>query len=150
MTITSTRGIRNNNPGNIEYSPRNGWQGQVGLEVGVLKPRFARFDSPENGIRALGKLLIGYRLRGGVPGVGGAGIDTVREAISRWAPGSENDTAAYIGDVARALGVRPDQPVDMGRPDILRALVVAIIHHENGGVPYRAAVIDEGVRRALA
>ncbi|MFV3416241.1 structural protein P5 [Pseudomonas nitroreducens] len=150
MAITSTRGIRNNNPGNIDYSPRNGWQGQVGLEVGVLKPRFARFDSPENGIRALGKLLIGYRLRDGVPGVGGAGIDTVREAIGRWAPGSENDTAAYIEDVARALGVRPDQPVDMGRPDILRALVVAIIHHENGGVPYTAAVIDEGVRRALA
>lgn len=29
------RGIRNNNPGNIDYNPRNQWQGQVGI-VGKL------------------------------------------------------------------------------------------------------------------
>ncbi len=146
----TTRGVRNNNPGNIDYNPRNDWQGQLGLEVGVAKPRFARFDSPENGIRALGKLLLAYRGKNGMPNVGGPGIDTVRETISRWAPGSENDTEAYIGAVAKALGVQPNQPIDVRQPATLRGLVLAIIGHENGGVPYQGAVIDEGVRRALA
>lgn len=67
------------------------------MELGVGKPRFARFDSLENGICALGKLLLAYRGKDGMPGVGGLGIDTVREIISRWVPGSENDTEAYTG-----------------------------------------------------
>lgn len=146
----TTRGVRNNNPGNIDFNPRNAWQGQLGLELGVLKPRFARFDTPENGIRALGKLLLAYRGKDGMLGVGGLGIDTVREIINRWAPGSENDTEAYIGAVAKALGVQPNQVIDVRLPATLRGLVVAIIRHENGGVPYQGAVIDEGVRRALA
>lgn len=146
----TTRGVRNNNPGNIDYNPLNAWQGQLGLELGVPKPRFARFDTPENGIRALGKLLLTYRGKDGMPGVGGPGIDTVRETINRWAPGSENDTEAYIGAVAKALGVQPSQVIDVRLPATLRGLVVAIIRHENGGVPYQDTVIDEGLRRALA
>ena len=57
MTKTQPRGVRNRNPGNIDFNPRNAWQGQLGLEQGVANPRFARFDVAENGIRALGKLL---------------------------------------------------------------------------------------------
>ncbi|WP_437883222.1 structural protein P5 [Pseudomonas sp. LRF_L74] len=147
--MAATRGVRNNNPGNIDFNTRNPWQGQLGLEAGVAKPRFARFDSPENGIRALAKLLLNYRGKDGLPGVGGPGIDTVRETISRWAPGNENDTEAYIAAAARALGVGACEVIDVRRPAVLRGLVVAIIRHENGGVPYDGAVIDEGVRRAL-
>lgn len=104
--MSTPRGIRNNNPGNIDFNPRNPWQGQLGIEEGVARPRFARFDQPENGIRALGKLLINYRGKDGLPGLGEKGIDTVLEAISRWAPSSENDTRAYAEAVARSLGVR--------------------------------------------
>lgn len=148
--MSTPRGVRNNNPGNIDFNPRNNWQGQIGLELGVPRPRFARFDTPENGIRALAKLLLNYRGKDGMPGVGGPGIDTVRETINRWAPGHENDTAAYIAAVAKALGVEPESVIDVRRPQVLRALVVEIIKHENGRQPYAAAVIDEGVRRALA
>lgn len=147
--MSTPRGVRNNNPGNIDFNPRNNWQGQLGLELGVPRPRFARFDTPENGIRALAKLLLNYRGKDGMPGVGGHGIDTVRETINRWAPGHENDTAAYIAAVARALGVEPESVIDVRRPQVLRALVVEIIKHENGRQPYADAVIDEGVRRAL-
>jgi hypothetical protein len=146
----TTRGVRNCNPGNIDYNPRNAWQGQLGLEVGVPKPRFARFDSAENGIRALGKLLLAYRGKDGMPGVGGPGIDTVRETINRWAPGTESDTEAYIGAVAKVLGVQPNQVIDVRLPAMLRGLAVAIFRHENSGVPYSDLVIDEGVRRAMA
>lgn len=148
--MTTPRGVRNNNPGNIDFNPRNAWQGQLGLEQGVAKPRFARFDEPENGIRALGKLLINYRGKDGMPGVGGKGIDTVLETINRWAPSNENDTQAYAGSVAKRLGVRTTDPINIKDPATLRGMVVSIIIHENGGNPYSPAIINEGVRRALA
>lgn len=146
----ASRGVRNRNPGNIDFNPRNDWQGQLGLEIGVPSPRFALFDSPENGIRALGKLLINYRGKDGMPGIGAPGIDTVRETISRWAPGTENDTESYIKAVARAVGVEPNQPIDIRKSSVLGGMVAAIIVHENGGNPYAPATIAEGVRRALA
>ena len=146
----TARGVRNNNPGNIDFNPRNDWVGQLGLELGAGKPRFARFDSPENGIRALGKLLIAYRGKDGMPGVGGKGIDTVLETINRWAPSNENDTKAYALAVAKRLGVRTTDPINIKDPTTLRVFVQSIIIHENGGNPYKADVIDEGVRRALA
>jgi len=146
----TARGIRNNNPGNIDFNSRNAWQGQLGLEAGVSKPRFARFDTPENGIRALGKLLINYRGKDGMPGVGGKGIDTVLETINRWAPSNENDTQAYAVAVAKRLGVHPTDPINIKEPTTLRVFVESIIIHENGGNPYKDQVISEGVRRALA
>ena len=150
MTQPFPRGVRNNNPGNIDFNPRNAWQGQLGLEEGVGKPRFARFDEPENGIRALGKLLINYRGKDGMPGVGGKGIDTVLETINRWAPSNENDTQAYASAVAKRIGVRATDPINITDPATLKGMVVSIIIHENGGNPYPTAIIDEGVRRALA
>lgn len=148
--MTTPRGVRNNNPGNIDFNPRNAWQGQLGLEEGVSKPRFARFDHPENGIRALGKLLINYRGKDGMPGVGGKGIDTVLETINRWAPSNENDTHAYAAAVAKRLGVKPTDPINIKDPATLRGMVLSIIIHENGGNPYPDAIINEGLRRALA
>ncbi|MEN5305329.1 structural protein P5 [Pseudomonas sp. TWI628] len=150
MTQSQPRGVRNRNPGNIDFNPRNAWQGQLGLEEGVANPRFARFDEAENGIRALGKLLINYRGKDGMPGIGGKGIDTVLETISRWAPSNENDTQAYASAVAKRLGIRPTDPINIKEPATLRGMVLGIIIHENGGNPYSDAVISEGVRRALA
>lgn len=150
MTQSTARGVRNNNPGNIDYNPRNAWQGQLGVEVGVTNPRFARFDSPENGIRALGKLLINYRGKDGMPGVGKPGIDTPIEFISRWAPSTENNTTAYAQAIAKRLGVGVRDSIDISNPRVLRETIVGIIVHENGGNPYSDQIIDEGVRRALA
>lgn len=147
---TTSRGVRNNNPGNIDYNKRNDWQGQLGLEVGVTSPRFARFDSPENGIRALAKLVLNYRGKDGEPGVGNSGIDTVLETIHRWAPPGENDTGAYVAAVASAINVKPIEVIDIRDPRVLTGIVTAIIKHENGYAPYSPATIDEGVRRALA
>lgn len=148
--MTMPRGVRNCNPGNIDYNPRNAWNGQLGLELGVATPRFARFDSPENGIRALGKLLINYRGKGGTPGVGGPGIDTVRETISRWAPGNENNTEAYIAAVTAKLGVKANDVINIKDVRTLRVFVGAIIAHECANYRYSDAVFNEGIRRALA
>jgi len=145
----AARGLRNNNPGNFDHSVRNQWQGQLALDASIEK-RFARFDTPENGIRALAKLILAYRGKDGMPGVGGAGIDTVREVINRWAPGVENDTEAYIKAAAAGVGVKPNQSIDLRNFRTLIAITTGIIKHENGRVPYSAAVIAEGVQRALA
>ena len=148
--MSTPRGVRNNNPGNIDFNPRNAWQGQLGLEVGVASPRFARFDQAENGIRALAKLLLNYRGKDGMPGVGGKGIDTVLETINRWAPANENDTKAYAAAVAKRLGVGIADPINIKNLATLRGMVISIIIHENGSNPYAPAIVDEGVRRALA
>jgi hypothetical protein len=146
--MTTPRGIRNNNPGNIDFNKANQWQGQKGIEPGP-NGRFAVFDTPENGIRALGKLLINYRGKDGMPGVGGPGIDTVRETINRWAPAKENNTEAYIQAVSRKLGVQPNDKIDITKEATLRVFVISIIEHENGMQPYSVDIINEGIRRAL-
>lgn len=132
-----TRGERNNNPGNIERSSAP-WGGKV---LG-LDSRFECFDCPENGIRALGKILLTYQRR--------HKLRTIEDIIGRWAPPSENDTDAYVRSVASALGTPQDVLLDLENETTLAALVRAIIHHENGRVSYSQAVIDEGVERALA
>lgn len=150
MTRPSPRGIRNYNPGNIE---RNGtrWQGMA-LDQGK-DSRFIVFSHPVWGIRAIARTLITYqdarRARDG------SRIDSVREIIERWAPASENDTAAYAKQVAKALGIGPDdETVDVYDYPTMRALVQAIVRHENGPGPlpgghwYGDKLIAEGLALA--
>jgi len=70
--------------------------------------------------------------------------------MGRWAPSNENDTQAYAGAVAQRIGVRTTDPINIKDAATLRGMVVSIIIHENGSNPYPPAIIDEGVRRALA
>jgi hypothetical protein len=125
------RGLRNNNPGNIRHGNSN-WQGQSATQTDT---NFVQFATPESGIRALAKLLTGYRARG---------LDTIRKIITRYAPGNENDTEAYIASVAASTGIHED--VVLAFPSALPALVSAIIKHENGINPYTVATIESGVR----
>ncbi|HBT1979799.1 bacteriophage protein [Klebsiella pneumoniae] len=136
VSADGPRGVRNNNPGNLEASSSNPWVGQTGSDG-----RFAKFETPEHGIRALGRNLISYQRQG---------IDTVGEIINRWAPPSDNnDTAAYIKAVCAQLGVTANQPLDASNPDTLQALCAAIIKHENGSQPYSQEQLSTGVSAAL-
>lgn len=139
--MADTRGVRNKNPGNIDYNKANAWQGQLGLEEGVPKPRFARFDTPENGIRALGKLLLTYQDK--------YKLNTVAAIISRWAPANENDTASYVKSVERSTNTLPGATIDLRSYGVMSGFVKAIIKHENAGFEYPDAVLKEGVARAL-
>lgn len=133
------RGIRNDNPGNIELG--DPWQGMRSKQT---DGRFAQFETPAYGIRALARTLITYQDK--------HGIRTVRAAINRWAPQVENDTGAYVRAVQKAVG---GDMVDMHDYQYLRPMVEAIIRHENGKGPlstantwYDDATIDEGLRLA--
>jgi|GEM_PF-1371066 len=136
MPANAPRGVRNNNPGNIQKGV--GFAG----EVEGNDPRFASFESPEAGIRGLAVNLLTYQRR--------HGLDTVQAILNRWAPSSENDTGAYVQQVARALGVQPDQQLDLNDRSTLERLTAAIIRHENGVQPYTTDQLEEGVGAALA
>jgi hypothetical protein len=100
-----SRGYRNRNPGNIEHSPANKW---LGLADPPSDGRFCRFVSHEHGIRALAVLLQAYQDR--------HGLRTVRAIISRFAPGHENPTEAYVTAVARRMGVGREAAIDVHAP----------------------------------
>lgn len=135
--MTVSRGIRNNNPGNIDYSQNTKWAGQLAHNP-AIESRFCRFESPTYGIRALAKVLITYNKK--------YGINSIAGIIMRWAPATENNTKAYIDQVAKACGVDPFAEIDVLAH--LRNLVPAIIKHENGQQPYPQDVIDAGIRLA--
>lgn len=133
----TTRGIRNNNPGNIDRHDTK-WQGMAADQSS--DPRFIVFKTPAFGIRAVAKTLLTYQNT--------HKLDTVRKIINRWAPPVENNTTAYVRAVADSVGVRPDDVIDVDSVEVMLPLVKAIITHENGANPYSDAVILEGIRLA--
>jgi hypothetical protein len=132
----TARGLRLNNPGTLRHG--DDW---LGLSDEQTDDDFCEFDAAKYGIRALAKTLLTYYRKHKLKTVGGI--------ISRWAPPNENDTLAYIAHVAQIVGVPSDLPITIDKPHILKALVKAIIKHENGIQPYSDAELDEGISLAL-
>lgn len=131
----TSRGERNNNPGDLEGSIP--WQGLKGHD-GV----YDVFDTPEDGIRALAlDLLNQQRLHG---------LNTVEKIIPKFAPSADdNDVAAYIRAVRDGMPVRPDQVLDLTVPYTLKHFIEAVIIHENGACPYSDAQLVAGIDAAL-
>jgi len=137
------RGFRNLNPGNIRKG--QDWQGLVPANMNP-DPDFDMFVSAEMGFRALVKVLLNYRKK--------HGLRTVGQMISRWAPPNENDTASYVRFVSTALGVQPDQEIELTRQTLF-ILAKAIARKENGRRPdgadwFSDASILAGVDLALS
>lgn len=133
----TTRGVRNCNPGNIDRNATR-WQGMADDQSS--DPRFIVFKAPEWGIRAMARTLMTYQDR--------HACNTVRKIIDRWAPPVENNTEAYIKAVAKAVGVKPGEPIDVDRIDVMLPLVKAIIAHENAGYSYPESVVLDGLHKA--
>ncbi len=111
------RGIRNNNPLNIEAGGFT--QGQPGFAGS--DGRFAKFETPEQGTAAASALLDSYGRRG---------LNTPAAIVNRWAPSSDgNNVPAYAQAIAKQLGIGPnDQIPSEMRPQ----LIAAMGQHENG------------------
>lgn len=123
-----TRGIRNNNPGNLRPSD-DPWQGQTGLDEAEGGP-FVIFDTPFHGLRALIRTLYSYWTR--------HGLTTIAQIIARYAPKSENKTQAYIDYVAGQVGKTAWTTLTL--PADLLPVARAIVKYENSRVnPYDAA-----------
>lgn len=145
-----SRGIRNNNPGNIDFNPymyvKDPWVGETGIES-CTNARFTTFSDAKFGIRAMCVVLLTYHHKR--KAADGSAIDTVQEVIDRWAPPSENNTDAYATHVRELLNVESGEEIDPDDPDVLAILVTSIIKHENGKQPYSEDIILEGVKLAL-
>ena len=128
----ASRGVRNNNPGNIRKS-KDQWEGAVGDDG-----EFVTFDSPESGARAMAKNLMSY---------GRQGYDSIEKIINRYAPPSENDTQSYIDSIVSATGIPATQSIDLTDPDTLVKLTQAMSFHETGH-RYDPSVFQQGVSRA--
>ena len=144
MNMKLPRGISNCNPGNIDRHPGVHWQGQAADQS--KDPRFVVFLAPEWGIRAIARILLTYQTARKARD--GSRIDTIREIIDRWAPPNENNTGAYARHVAELTGIDVNQKIDVRDYDTMRALVVAIITHENGTQPYSDEQITAGLEQA--
>lgn len=132
----ATRGIRNNNPGNIRRTSDQ-WRG---LAADQTDPEYFVFKEPVWGIRAMARLLQNYQSR--------YGLNSVRDIISRWAPPSENPTQNYIDYVAGKLNVNPDAAINTADPATAAPLIKSIIEFENGKNPYSHDVILKGIELA--
>lgn len=132
-----SRGALNCNPGNIRHSSI-AW---VGQDETQSDPDFVCFTAPQFGIRAIAILLLTYYRK--------HGLNTVRGLINRWAPPNENNTSAYVTDVAQRCKLVADNPIKVDDPVILAKLVSAIIWHENGENPYVPQLIANAVDAAL-
>jgi hypothetical protein len=127
--LLSTRGIRDNNPGNVERTATR-WQGElsqaeVAASGATWDAQFCQMDTPANGVRMIGHILRSYEARG---------LNTPRQLASTY---SKTDQAAYVQNMADAIGVQPDDPIDVYA--FLPALAQVIIQQENGSQPYAPA-----------
>jgi hypothetical protein len=114
------RNWRNNNPGNIEYGDFAKSLGAIGSDG-----RFAVFPTYEAGRAAKSSLLFDTK--------GYAG-KTIYEAISRYAPASDNnDPVSYAATIARAAGVDPNTPLADLTPSQREAMLTAMERVEGGG-----------------
>lgn len=114
------RGVRNNNPGNIEMT-KTLWKGEIPHHQNT-DGRFKQFYSYTYGVRAAIINLKSYYNKG---------YRTIRQIISRWAPPNENKTERYIQNVVRSSGIPDNTPIVFNKQTI-KKLVKAIIMQENG------------------
>jgi preprotein translocase subunit SecE len=116
---SAPRGIRNNNPGNLNYV------GQAGATMeGGEGGRFAVFESMQHGVAALYKQLQLYFKRG---------INTLSSIVKTYAPASGNNNVdAYISALTKATGKGANEVLDSGDTATIARLMKGIVDHENG------------------
>ena len=138
----SVRAIRNNNPGNIRIGaawfglqPRDHMTPEQAAET-----QFCVFSAPQWGFRAMATIFLTYNRKDGVK--------TIRQAISRWAPPTENNTTAYVEAVCDETAADPDKPFTFTNPQNMRALCKAVSIHECGGWFFQLGDLLAGVEAA--
>jgi hypothetical protein len=127
-----TRGYKNKNPGNIRLTSGIPWKGEI---KGTDKD-FKTFKSMGYGYRAILVTLNSYFKKG---------FNTIEKIISRYAPGSENNTQAYINTVVNQSGIAKDTVLDFNDKLKIRKIIEAISYVENG-IKANPLEIDEGFK----
>lgn len=129
-----SRGLRNNNPGNLIKSGI-GWQGKIkGTDS-----RFETFSTLFFGLRAMATDIAND--------ITLDGLDTLGKLIEKYAPRFENDTDAYIARVGSDTGLLKNEPINL-TPELLAKIMRSKINVENGkdAALISDADIIEGIR----
>lgn len=136
LTGDLPRGIRNNNPGNVEHSPKNNW---LGLANPPSDGRYCRFTNPQYGVRAMLWLLLTYQTK--------YRLKTIKQIIERYAPRQDkNATDEYIDHVAKKAGVKANEAISLRDFKTAVAVITAMIEFENGiKQPYPDEMIETAI-----
>ncbi len=134
---SAPRGVRANNPLNIESNANNNWVGKVSPSV---DSRFETFRAPEYGFRA-GAILLRDSYQGRY------GLETIEEIIYKFAPSHENDSDNYASFVASQLGINANEPINLSSDATLAKMLHAMSVMEVGRY-YSLEQAQEGVRMA--
>lgn len=138
------RAVRNNNPGNIRVG--TAWQGLMprGQMTGdqLQEKDFCVFQTPVWGFRAMSEIFLTYHAK--------HGVQTLRQAISRWAPPNENNTDAYVVAVSHYCGFDPDATFPFSDPGAQQHLCYAVSVHECGAWYFSTGDLVHGVGAATS
>nr|WP_279077341.1 hypothetical protein [Hafnia alvei] len=116
---SAPRGIRNNNPGNLNFAGQSG-----ATKEGGEGGRFAVFESMEHGVAALYRQLQLYFKRG---------VNTLSSIVKTYAPASDgNNVDAYVSALSKATGKGANEAIDAGDTTTIARLMKGIVDHENG------------------
>ncbi|EAA6518593.1 lytic transglycosylase domain-containing protein [Salmonella enterica subsp. enterica serovar Muenster] len=130
-----SRGIRNNNPGNLNFAGQKGATLESGPDA-----RFASFPTMLEGIAALDRQVMLYLKRG---------KNTIDQIIDIYAPSSDgNNTSSYKSYLSQYTGLGVKEKIDASNFEVMKKLIQGIINHENGAAA--SAVSGDDVMRALA
>jgi hypothetical protein len=114
---TGPRSVRNNNPGNLRYSPNLVKPGYV-LEkaVGADSGGFAIFATPQDGLEAMEKQV---RLDTQTRGM------TLSQFVNKYAPPNENDTNKYTKFVSDRTGLMANDRIPASKiPEVMNAMIL--------------------------
>src|SRR5262249_3690810 len=117
--------------------------GQPGASPGQGN-RFASFPDMPTGVAATADQLALYQTQ--------HGINTVSGAVDRWVSDPKADLTSYKADIAKALGVGINDPIDLTNPDVQAKFILAQFPHESAGGGYvlNPADVQKGVQMAAA
>jgi hypothetical protein len=127
IKVGGHRNWRNNNPGNIKAGPFTKSHGAIGSDG-----TFAVFNSMEDGYKAQGSLLQSGSYKN----------LSMHDAIYRWAPPSENDSAGYVRYVASKTGIDPNKKMSDMTPEEVDKVVHAMAARE--GIKNGSGDVIEG------
>lgn len=140
-----SRGIRNNNPGNLIYTTIP-WSGKISYANNTdwegtpanIKKHFEQFTSMQAGVRAMAYDLIGDIKDNNY---------SLAQLIYEYAPPSENNTALYIDTVKNAANIADANAPLQLNGTTLHYLIRAMVLMENGNDGYLVtdADINEGI-----
>lgn len=126
------RGVRNNNPGNLNFANQAG-----ATKEGGENGRFAVFGSMQEGAAALYRQLQLYMKRG---------TNTLSGIVNKYAPaGDNNNVGAYISALMKATGKGAHEAIDSGDTGTIAMLMKGIVDHENGKGYVSASDIMGGI-----